>query len=455
MSDTADVATSYSRSLTHTGTWRPWLEAAVGLAAAFALPLATGWRLPGLDFPAVAVALVAARYGYGPGAGAGAVAGTVHLALAGLGPLGTLAVFGDRGALGAAFVYVALGAAVGLVGDGPREAARRAAEALDRLGGNHERLRERYDVMLAAKEAVDRRIVGQVQTVASLYEAARELETLVPGKIPGATLRLLARYLEVEAASIYRLEAGRLVLAEAIGEHPDRPESLDPASHPLGRALAGQARLPGATAGEPAAALLAATLTHPDGRPRGVIAIEKLPFRQLTPATAQMLTLFADWASRALANSEAYVQARELQRDHPQTGLHRVQPLLDRVHQEWAAARRYKLALSVILVRQPGLADADDAAWEAGASAIAKRLLAAARNVDVVGHHRTRDTFLMLLPVTPLAGARVLAGRLEAALGDCIVVAAANEEGHADAEALLQALQAAAFGPLPEVRHAG
>ena len=70
-------------------------------------------------------------------------------------------------------------------------------------------------------------------------------------------------------------------------------------------------------------------------------------------------------------------------------------------------------------------------------------------------HHRTRDTFLMLLPVTPLAGARVLAGRLEAALGDCVVVAGSNEEGHADAEALLQALQSAAFGPLPEVRHAG
>jgi PleD family two-component response regulator len=167
-----------------------------------------------------------------------------------------------------------------------------------------------------------------------------------------------------------------------------------------------------------------------------------------------MLSLFADWASRALANSEAYVEAQELQRDHPVTGLHRTQPLMDRVYQEWAAARRYKLALSVILVREPGLASADPAAWEAGASELAKKLLASVRNIDVVGHYRTRDTFLMVLPVTPLAGARVLAGRIEASLGGAIVAVASNEEGHADAEAMLQALQQEAFAPR-EVRHAG
>jgi hypothetical protein len=167
-----------------------------------------------------------------------------------------------------------------------------------------------------------------------------------------------------------------------------------------------------------------------------------------------MLTLFADWASRALANSEAYVQAQELQRDHPVTGLHRTQPLMDRVYQEWSAARRYKLALSVILVRQPAL-DTDDAArWEAEASELAKKLLASVRNIDVVGHYRTRDTFLMVLPVTPLAGAHILGGRLEAALGTARVAVASNEEGHADAEAMLQLMQQQVFTPV-EVRHGG
>lgn len=457
MTDDSDVA--MSRSLANSqNALRPWLEAACALGLSAALVHGLGWRTPVLDLMAVAVALLAARYGYALGAAAGGAAALVSLAAAGASPLGIVSVFGDRQALAAAFAYMALGAVVGLVGDGPREGLRRATEAFARLHGNHERLTERHGVLLAAKEAVDRRIVGQVQTVASLYEAARELETLVPGKIPGATLRLLARYLEVEAAAVYRLEGAQLVLVEAIGEAGNRPESLDPATHPLGRALSGHQRLPGHAEepgqGEEGGALLAAPMTHPDGRPRGLIAIERLPFRQLTPATAQMLGLFADWASRALANSEAYVRAQALQRDHPATGLHRLQPMLDRLHQEWAAARRYKLALSVIMVRDPALADLAEPEWEARAAHVASRLLAGVRNIDVVGHYRTRDTFVMTLPVTPLAGARVLAGRLEAALSGASVAVAASEEGHADAEAMLQALQAQVFQPL-EVRRAG
>jgi hypothetical protein len=411
--------------------------------------------LPVVDFPVVAVALVAARYGYVVGLGAGVAAGMLHMVGAGHGVAGVLSVFGDRGVLGAACVYPALGALVGLVGDGPHEVARRVGEAFERLTANHGRLNERYELLLSAKEAVDRRIVGQVQTVASLYEAARELGTLVPGQIPGATLRLLARYMDVEAASIYMVDGPSLKLVESIGEKADRPTTIDPARHPLGAVLDGHAQLPPSADGEAPAALLAAPLTHVDGRSRGVLAIERLPFSQLTPATAQMLTLFADWASRAIANSEAYVAAQELQRDHPATGLHRTQPLMDRLYQEWSSARRYKLALSVILVRQADLEHADDAAWEAGAIEVAKKLLAGVRNIDVVGHYRTRDTFLMVLPVTPLAGARILAGRLEAALGTATVVAGANEEGHADLEAMLQSLQSQAFQPTREVRHAG
>lgn len=423
------------------------------MLVAWGLSHGLGWSLPVLDGSALAVVVVAARYGYVVGAGAGAAAGVLSLVTTGHSVTGVLSVFGDRAGLAAAFVYVGVGALTGLVGDGPHEAVRRTGEAFDRLKANHDRLTERYDVMLAAKEAVDKRIVGQVQTVASLYEAARELATLVPGKIPGATLRLLAKYLEVEAAAVYMIDGPKLVLAEAIGDRPERPATIDPDTHPLGRVLAGRAQLPDLTADEqmgPAkpgapAALLAVPLTHVDGRPRGVIAVERLPFHQLTPATAQMLTLFGDWASRALANSEAYVQAQELQRDHPVTGLHRTQPLMDRVYQEWAAARRYKLALSVIMVRQPDL-DTDDAArWERDAAALARQLLAGVRNIDVVGHYRTRDTFLMVLPVTPLAGARILGGRLEAALGTATVAVASNEEGHADAEAMLQAMQQQVF----------
>lgn len=427
--------------------WRPWLEGLVGLLVAWGA-MRLGANPPGLALDALVVVLVAARYGYVLGVGLGLLAAVVSLACAGQGPGSLLRVFMDRSHLALAFAYVAAGAAVGLVGDLPRVATRRLREELARVHENYAQLADRYEVLLDAKEAVDRRIVGQAQTIASLYESARELESLVPQQIPPAMLRLLARFLEVQAASVYLLEGDRLVLAAAQGE-ASRALALD-ATHPL-HAVA-MRREPLAVTREDeiarAGAFLAAPLMHADGRPRGVVAIERLPFRQLTPATRQMLALLADWASRALANSETYQLAQEQQRDHPVTRIHRVAYMNDRLAQEWSAARRYELPLSLVLVHQPALDTAEGSAWEESAAAIAQVLKGRLRTVDVLGHYRTRGSFLLLLPVTPLEGARVLTGRLAEALPECRLAVGSNQEGYADAEALLQALQAVAFEDL-------
>jgi PleD family two-component response regulator len=184
-----------------------------------------------------------------------------------------------------------------------------------------------------------------------------------------------------------------------------------------------------------------------------VVAVEQLPFRQLTPATVQMLGLLADWASRALANSEAYEQAQEQQRDHPVTRVHRVAYMQDRLNQEWSAARRYQLPLSVIMVHLPALDNAPENVWAEQAAPIAAELKSRVRNIDVLGHYRTRGSFMMVLPVTPLEGAKILGGRLAEALPGALVGVASNQEGHTSAEALLQTLQTQVF-PL-EAQHAG
>jgi GGDEF domain-containing protein len=180
-----------------------------------------------------------------------------------------------------------------------------------------------------------------------------------------------------------------------------------------------------------------------------------MPFRQLTPATRQMVDLLADWGSRALANSEAYAAARDRQRDHPVTGIHQVAYMDDRLPSEWSLARRYKLPLAIIMVRRADLAHAEEAAWERGAAEVAGVLKQRVRTIDVLGHHRTRDAFVLALPVTPLEGACILAERLAAALPGTRVAVGANGSGLPDAEALLHTLYdrvcAPAEGPLAVV----
>jgi GAF domain-containing protein len=426
----------------------------VGVAAAWFLSRVWHLQPPGLDLLIVIVALMAARFGYVVGVVTGAAAGLLSLSAVGQSPAAYLSAFTDRTYLAAAFSYPILGVLVGLVGDLPRTQMQRAKDELARVSENYQQLTERFRVLLEAKEAVDRRIVGQVQTIASLYEAARELETLVPQQIPPAILRLLVRFLEVEAAALYTIAGDRLILVDAVGVKARRPIELG-----LDSVLGSVATLRQSLSvthqaeREEAGCLLAAPLLHVDGRGRGVIAIEQLPFRQLTPATAQMLGLLADWASRALANSEAFTRSQELQRDHPVTGLRRVHYMDERLHNEWASARRYKLPLSVIMINDPALEHADEDTWNAKAGVLAAELKKRVRNIDVGGHYRTRSSFLMILPVTPLEGAKILAGRLAEALPGSGVAAGSNEEGAPDVEAMLQSLQAQVF--MPEVSHAG
>lgn len=425
------------------------VEAVVGLAVAWGVVALWGRPVAAIDAPAIVVALVAARYGYTRGLVTGLASAACALLLAGVGPAGLLGIFAERAQLAAALAYPLIGVLVGLVGDIPHNAQRRANEEAERLATNLEQAIARYDVLLAAKEAVDRRVVGQVQTLASLYEASRELESLDPRQIPPAIARLLARFIEAEAVAVYLGTDDHPGLAATHGEHAGRAAHVA-----LGDVVAAEAD--GGPPDADGAWLMAAALRTPDGTPRGAILVERLPFRQHTAGTRQMVALVADWASRALANSEAYATAREAQRDHPVTGIRQGAYMEDRLVAERSASRRYSLALSLIALRAPALAalDKEGAAWAEMAKPIAAELKRRVRTNDVAGHFRTDDCFLLILPCTPAEGARVLAGRIEEALPGTKAAVGAFEAADQDADALVRELFATLY-PVEEARLVG
>lgn len=425
------------------------IEAAIGLTAAWSFTVIFGRPAGAIDAPALVVALVAARYGYGRGVVTGLVSSAVALALLGQNVGSILQVFVARAELAQALVYPLVGVLVGLVGDLPRNALRRANEESDRLASNLAQSTARHDMLLAAKEAVDRRVVGQVQTLASIYESAREMETLDPKQIAPAITHMLARFVEAEAAAIYLGTETRATLVAAIGEHVRREEWVSPVDVADVTAEGGPPETEGAW-------LMAAVMRGPDGRPRGAILIEALPFRQHTAGTRQVVALVAEWAGRALANAETHATARESQRDHPATGMRRGQYMEERLLAEHSAARRYNLALSLIMLRAPaiaGLFTHDEAAWARGAAPIAAELRRRVRTNDVAGHFRSDDAFLLILPCTPLEGARILASRIQEALPGTHVAVTAFENPEQNADSLAASLIAELY-PQTEVLRA-
>ena len=427
--------------------WRQVLEGVAILAVAWALSRWGGFRPPGLDLIAFAAILVAARVGFWPGALVGAAGTLMMLAEAGNRPADFLMLDVDRQALPAALAPIGFAAVVGWIADSHRAKATRLEEERAALAAKYALLEDQHGVVVKAKEALDRRIVGQVETITAIYEAAQELEALEPAAVWAATARLAARFLEAEAVAVYVVDGFRLRLVAAHGERPDRPGLLSVQDGLVG-AVARSGRAAGVRAKEEYLAggvLLAAAMRGAGPQARGVIAIERMAFSRLTPATRQLLELIADWSGRALAASEAAERQQAEQAIDPTTGLMRAAMIVERLRQEWSVARRYKLPLSAMIVRRPALLELPAGRRSAEAVPLVLGLRKLTRDVDLLGYYRTDDSFLVVLPQTGKAGAEILATRIQAAIDGVIVVSASNDDGPTSAEVMLQMLQLLAF----------
>lgn len=424
------------------------LESAALITLAWGASHGLGWRLPGLDLMALAVALAGARFGFLAGAGSGLAAAALHLWESGLPPASLLSLSADRGIVPEAMALFLLGSVLGMVGDAQIRSRMRERERADALEAQMASLSERHEVLVSAKEHLDRRIVGQVQSISNLYDAAKELEVLDPDAVLPATLRLIQRFLGAEAASAYQLEGYRLTLAASVGDHAERPRMLVVDDGPVGTAVRS-----GKTAGihrkedyARAKAFLVAPIRRPDGQVRGVLTVERIAFAALTPSATQLLDLIADWTSRALANSEAYAHSQEQQAVHPVTSVHRLAYGLDRLEQEWALAKRYDLPLSAILIRQPSLLNEPPAERPLLALPLVLTLKRLIRSVDMLSHFRTDDSFLVVLPMTRQDGAQVLASRIMAEVPGLVASVGSNEDPDcATSELMLQLMQVMAF----------
>lgn len=430
--------------------WALWAESAVIVFLAWFLTrvLGLGLSFIGLDLVQVAVTLVAARSGFWPGFFAGFLGSVALLMDAHLPPEHfVLLATGERLRAVACLGPLALGIVIGWVGDAHRHRQRRLHMETTRVLEDLDELKTHHEVVARAKEVLDRRIVGQVQTITAVADAAKALESLAPEAILPATVKLAARYLEAEAVSAYAVDGFRLRLITSEGELPGRPTVVKVDEGVLGAVARTGEPLGVRSAAELASSqvLMAAPIKAATGQVRAVLAVEKLPFSHLVPSSMQLLELLAEWASRSWSNSETLKKAQELQAVHPITGAMRVGLVLERYRQEFSVARRYKLPLSLVLVRQPKLLElpADQRAEAAVPLVVALRRLT--RDVDLLGHYRTDDAFLLVLPATPRGGVEILDGRIRAAVPDVVTVLACNDGEVTNPEELLQLLQVMAF----------
>ncbi len=113
----------------------------------------------------------------------------------------------------------------------------------------------------------------------------------------------------------------------------------------------------------------------------------------------------------------------------PLTGLRNRSRFFDDLRREFAAARRYDHPLSLLTLDVDGLANVNATqGYDAGDRlllVVSELLLARLRVADIAARIGD-DDFAVILPNTPIEGARVLAERIREALGDWISTGAAS-----------------------------
>lgn len=342
----------------------------------------------------------------------------------------------------------ALGVVRRVLADHMDHLSRRVAETTKRAAS----FEEQAQTLKIAKTELEQRIVGQTASVHSLYEAVKGLESLRREELHEALLRVAARFTGASRVSLWLAEPNSENLRLALTHGwtmPQPPLTLqaDPGvvgtAHRSRRVVtvnewrgprdkSAEAHAPGYTS------VMAAPLGAA-GAPYGVLSVEAIPFERLSLSTVRILGMLAELAGTAIDNALAHEQASEERPADPSTRLFRHQYAMKRLIDECSRSRRYRLPTSLLLVI------AEDAGsphvWNADAvRPVTDVLRQSTRTVDLVAHGPRPGEFVVLLPLTDLAGAAITADRISKGLAMAspsrswqLVVAARRDEEAGDA----------------------
>jgi GAF domain-containing protein len=370
----------------------------------------------------IVVLLLSTRYGFLAGIFCGMLAASVCLALTVLGRQGTTLFELFRMLLGEPLLFILVGAVLGEITQSVRSRYEALLAEHEELAATFAQLKDRYDALIKAKQEVDTRILSQEQTLTTMHETAHALRSLSEEQIYPAALEMVAKFLGAEACSIYVFDAGRLRLKGSLGEAGDfeRPADRLPDDGFSGRAFTSgkvisvnvalemyeKGELPDADV------LISAPLLTSSRKPLGVVNIERLPFLKFNSQTIRMAEVFAGWCADALENALLYTDTKSKTITDDITGAYTIGYLHARLTEECARARRYKTELSFIVLDILGYSDYAEAQQREILTSLSNALKQLLRNIDLLFSGDEPGRYYILMPNTPLAGAKIVGGKI-------------------------------------------
>lgn len=287
------------------------------------------WGFPGIQpHPyLLVVALIAGRYGLAPGVATALVGCFLYEALGAI-HVGSTPLVGappnpldlpHSGILAAMLIGSGI---LGSLYDALHLELRTTRTNYEDAEARARTLATKNDLLETANRELRSKIMGETQTIESLYEMAQRLTTLQGDALAPAALDLVATQTGAEECHFFLVEGNVLTLMSrrGAGTGQEPPRRSLPTDGLVARALRDRRlitvrELGMGESGMPVHSedpIAAAPLVSPQGdRVLGLITVDRLPFMRFTPQTVRVLGVIADWTARAMSNVALFSNAEE------------------------------------------------------------------------------------------------------------------------------------------------
>jgi GGDEF domain-containing protein len=311
----------------------------------------------------------------------------------------------------------------------------RANLRLRNLQERHHKLRDEFEALamehLALKNVnteLQGRILSQPDTVNTIYEAAKELVTLQVDQLYPSIMRLTKKMIGPEKCSLYIWENDKYVLKNSVGWNGGKESrrELDTQTDIVKKSMAESTvvtvadvvKSNGLTWKEGEDPCMVAPLFFGEQTdvPAGFILVDEISFLEFNPDKVKFLRSLADWASKSLDNAQATTMVRRKDVYDDAMRVYNFTFALRKLREEMLNAQVTGRTSCLLFVKIKDFAKTSGDDRKKVQKGLLQALNASLRASDTVTKSTQEDTFLAVLTGSDKEGAKVVQGRIQAAL---------------------------------------
>ena len=319
-----------------------------------------------------------------------------------------LETFWDMKYLLEPFLFIFVGGLLGQISQEKIVRNRDLEENVKRIKGRFSSLEVELQTSEEARRELEKRIVGQLTTITTLYDSAKKLESFQLSEIYFGALDILSEHLGVEKCSLYILENNILTLKaqnELGKQMPIETQTISKTEGLVGVAIESKKVLSireALTALEfsklKGGPLMAGPLFRKDGSFIGIITIERLPFIRFTPYTVKIFSIILDWLSLSIENATYVqtVQARNIQDEI--IGIYTYPYFKKRLKGEFLRAKKYSLPHSLFVFKLKEFENIDAKKLVPLFKSLHLILKNNLRDIDLSFQYESQDSLAVIFP---------------------------------------------------------